>query len=54
MRSWQNVMKNYDGQLQGFKRIDAADKKQAEETAVLAWLKKQGPQARPRWPRTSR
>ena len=44
VRGWQNTMKNYDGQLQGFKRIDAADKKQAEEAAVLAWLRKQGPE----------
>lgn len=47
IRGWQNVMKNYDGQLQGFKRIDAADKKQAEETAVLAWLQKQGAEGKP-------
>lgn len=44
IRGWQNVMKNYDGQLEGFKRIGAAEKKQAEETAVLEWLRKQGPQ----------
>ncbi|WP_199742063.1 S46 family peptidase [Vulcaniibacterium tengchongense] len=43
VRGWQNAMKNYDGQLEGFKRIDAAAKKQAEETAVLEWLRKQGP-----------
>ncbi|HZX79205.1 S46 family peptidase [Lysobacter sp.] len=44
VRGWQNAMKNYDGQLEGFKRIDAAGKKQAEETAVLEWLRKQGAQ----------
>ncbi|ACD60801.1 hypothetical protein PXO_02510 [Xanthomonas oryzae pv. oryzae PXO99A] len=42
MASWNNAAKNYEGQLQGFKRIDAARQKQAEERAVLAWLKRQG------------
>jgi hypothetical protein len=42
-----NVAKNYDGQLEGFKRIDAAGQKQAEEAAVLAWLKKQGAAGKP-------
>ena len=42
MASWNNVTKNYEGQLEGFKRIDAAAQKQAEEAAVLAWLKGQG------------
>ena len=42
VRSWQNAMKNYDGQLDGFKRIGAAQTKQADEAAVLAWLGKQG------------
>lgn len=42
MASWNNTSKNYDGQLEGFKRIDAAAQKQAEETAVLNWLKGQG------------
>ncbi|KAG1081299.1 hypothetical protein G6F40_015548 [Rhizopus arrhizus] len=42
-----NVAKNYAGQLEGFKRIDAAGQKQAEEAAVLAWLKKQGAAGKP-------
>jgi hypothetical protein len=42
VRGWQNVMKNYDGQLEGFKRIDAAKTKHAEEAAVLDWLRQQG------------
>jgi hypothetical protein len=42
MASWNNVTKNYEGQLEGFKRIDAAGTKLAEEAAVLAWLKQQG------------
>ncbi|MCD8456641.1 S46 family peptidase [Xylella taiwanensis] len=37
-----NVAKNFDGQLEGFQRIDAMGQKQREETAVLAWLKQQG------------
>jgi hypothetical protein len=42
MAGWNNVQKNYDGQLEGFKRIDAAGQKRAEEAAVLAWLRGQG------------
>ncbi len=37
-------MKNYDGQLEGFKRIGAAQTKRREEAAVLAWLRRQGAQ----------
>ncbi|WP_457395176.1 S46 family peptidase, partial [Roseateles sp. P5_E1] len=33
--------------LDGFKRIDAAGQKQAEEAAVLAWLKQQGAAGKP-------
>ena len=39
---WENASKNYDGQLEGFARIDAAGQKQREEAAVLAWLQAQG------------
>ena len=42
IRGWQNAMKNWDGQLEGFRRIDASATKQAEEQAVLAWLRAQG------------
>jgi len=42
MAGWNNTSKNYTGQLEGFKRIDAAGQKHAEEAAVLAWLKGQG------------
>ena len=42
MAGWNNTSKNYEGQLTGFKRIDAAGQKRAEEAAVLAWLKGQG------------
>ncbi len=42
MRGWENVLKNYDGQLAGFARTGAAATKLAEETAVLAWLAGQG------------
>ena len=47
MASWNNTSKNYDGQLEGFKRIDAAGQKQQEEAAVLAWLKGQGGKGQP-------
>ena len=42
MAGWNNTAKNYQGQLTGFKRIDAAGQKRAEEAAVLDWLKGQG------------
>ncbi|KAF1685464.1 dipeptidyl-peptidase 7 [Pseudoxanthomonas broegbernensis] len=42
MAGWNNTSKNYAGQLEGFRRIDAAGQKHAEEAAVLAWLKGQG------------
>ena len=48
VRGWQNAMKNYDGQLDGFQRIGAADTKQADEAAVLAWLRQAGQQGRGR------
>ncbi|SDQ47010.1 dipeptidyl-peptidase 7. Serine peptidase. MEROPS family S46 [Pseudoxanthomonas sp. CF385] len=47
MAGWNNTSKNYDGQLEGFKRIDAAGQKQHEEAAVLAWLKGQGAKGQP-------
>ncbi|MDH5821790.1 S46 family peptidase [Luteimonas sp. RD2P54] len=39
---WRNTSKNYDGQLEGFARIDAAAAKRAEEAAVLEWLRERG------------
>src|SRR3546814_17502839 len=42
VKGWQNVLKNYDGQLTGFQRIDARRTKHAEEAKVLAWLRPQG------------
>ncbi|WP_460813965.1 S46 family peptidase [Luteimonas pelagia] len=42
IRGYQNAMKNYGGQLEGFERIDAAATKRAGEAAVLAWLRGQG------------
>jgi len=42
VRGWENTMKNYEGQLQGFARINAAGHKHAEEEAVLEWLRSQG------------
>lgn len=42
VRGWQNTLKNYDGQLQGFERIGALERKQAEEAAVLEWLRSRG------------
>ena len=45
--SLDNVAKNFDGQLEGFQRIDAAGQKHAEEAEVLAWLKAQGGKGQP-------
>jgi len=42
VRGWENTLKNYEGQLQGFARINAAAHKHAEENAVLDWLRAQG------------
>ncbi|MCJ0825300.1 S46 family peptidase [Luteimonas sp. 50] len=42
VKGWQNVLKNYDGQLTGFQRIDASRTKHEEEAKVLAWLRAQG------------
>ncbi|HYG06855.1 MAG TPA: S46 family peptidase [Stenotrophomonas sp.] len=46
MAGLNNTSKNYEGQLQGFTRIDAAGQKRAEEAAVLGWLKQQGAQGK--------
>jgi hypothetical protein len=42
IRSWNNALKNYGGQLEGFERIGAAATKRAQERAVLDWLATQG------------
>ncbi|MCR6662085.1 MAG: S46 family peptidase [Luteimonas sp.] len=46
MRGWENTAKNFDGQLEGFARIGAADSKRKEEEAVLAWLASRGDEGR--------
>lgn len=38
VRNWENVLKNYDGQLDGFERMGASGIKQKQEQAVLTWL----------------
>jgi len=43
-RGWENVMKNYEGQLTGFARTQVAEGKRAEEAAVLEWLRGKGDQ----------
>jgi hypothetical protein len=42
VRGWNNALKNYGGQLEGFERIGAAATKRAQERAVLDWLAAQG------------
>lgn len=39
VRNWNNATKNWDGQLEGFARIDAEVTKRAEEQAVVDWLR---------------
>jgi len=41
-RGWENVAKNYSGQIEGFQRIGASARKHTEETAVLDWLRMRG------------
>lgn len=43
VRGWENTLKNFDGQLAGFTRSNAAERKHREEGEVLAWLKSRGP-----------
>jgi hypothetical protein len=47
VRGWENTLKNFDGQLDGFKRSNAAATKHNQEAAVLDWLRKQGDQGKP-------
>ncbi len=47
VRGWENVTKNYDGQLEGFKRIDAASRKRSEDAAVVGWLQGRGDAGKP-------
>ena len=42
VRGWENVTKNYDGQLTGFARTKASESKRTEEAAVLDWLRGKG------------
>ncbi|ALJ27348.1 dipeptidyl-peptidase 7 [Stenotrophomonas acidaminiphila] len=47
MAGWNNTSKNYDGQLDGFKRNNVLAHKQKEEAAVLEWLRGQGAAGKP-------
>ena len=42
MQGWENTLKNYDGQMEGFERMGAAGIKREREQAVLDWLKSRG------------
>ena len=44
MQGWENTLKNYDGQMEGFARMGAAGIKREREQAVLDWLKSRGAQ----------
>jgi hypothetical protein len=47
MASWNNTSKNFDGQLEGFKRNNVLAIKQREEAAVLDWLRSRGEAGKP-------
>jgi hypothetical protein len=47
MASWNNTSKNFDGQLEGFKRNNVLAIKQREEAAVLNWLRSRGEAGKP-------
>ena len=47
MAGWNNTSKNFDGQLDGFKRNDVLARKQKDEAAVLDWLHAQGERGQP-------
>ena len=47
VRGWETTMKNYTGQVEGFERIHAAQRKREEEAAVLDWLRGQGDKGKP-------
>jgi len=42
MAGWNNTMKNFEGQLEGFRRNDVLGIKRSEEAAILGWLAGQG------------
>lgn len=47
LAGWNNTSKNFDGQLEGFKRNGVLAIKQREEANVLAWLRAQGDAGKP-------
>ena len=47
MAGWNNTSKNFEGQLEGFKRNNVLAIKQRDEAAVLAWLRNQGEAGKP-------
>jgi len=46
LQGWKNTLKNYDGQLAGFTRTEAAATKRRDEAAVKAWLQSRGADGR--------
>lgn len=46
VRGWENTLKNYDGQLEGFQRMGAEEVKRKQEQEMLAWLRKRGDQGK--------
>ncbi len=42
VKGWENTLKNYRGQIEGFQRMDATKTKHEGEAELLAWLKSRG------------
>lgn len=47
VRGWENTLKNYDGQLEGFQRMGAEGVKRKQEQEMLTWLRKRGNDGKP-------
>ncbi len=47
LAGWNNTSKNFEGQLEGFKRNGVLAIKQRQEADVLAWLRKRGAAGKP-------
>lgn len=42
VKGWENTLKNFDGQVEGFARSHAGERKHQDEQAVLKWLATRG------------
>ncbi len=47
VRGWQGAAKNYEGQLESFRRTGILERKRSEEAALLDWLRGKGASGQP-------